>query len=47
MFYPISVNAGSSVFPKYNNGTDTILLIADKYSLTQKLTDSNGIINNK
>jgi hypothetical protein len=42
-YYPISVDAKSSLFPKYANGTDTILIVLDKYSVTQHITNTAGI----
>ena len=41
-YYPISVDAKSSLFPKYANGTDTILIVLDKYSVTQHITNTAG-----
>jgi len=42
-YYPITVDAKSSLFPKYTNGTDTILIALDSYSATQYITNSTGI----
>lgn len=42
-YYPVSVTASTSIFPKYDNGTDTILLAFNRYSVTQKITDLKGI----
>lgn len=41
-YYKLSNIDAKSIFPKINDGSDTILLKLDKFSVTQYITDSSG-----